>query len=571
MGWINALRRQYDELLLIEVALVLAAIVLAFAMPRLLDARFRALENRVTQFSMNKRRTMLLVFAFPILYRLWLGLFFYPPQPVIHDEYSYLLIGDTLSHFRLTNPTHPLWRHFESIHIFHNPTYASKYPIGQGLALAVPQWFGLEPYWGVWLSNGLMSMTFLWMMQAWMRPGLALVGTLLVVSRVTTLSSWMHSYWGGAMAATGGALAFGALFRLMKKPTRKLSLLLGLGLAILANTRPYEGSAVSFVLGLTLLHWLWKSDSVSKEVKLREVVMPLAGALALTGAFMAYYNWRVTGDPLKLPYQRNRELYGTPQSFYWQKPVPPPPVDSPHLEIRKNYLWQLGEHERGQSRDTLIPQMRYRLREFWLFYFGPAWLIPLLGLPWLMRRSEWRVPVYAALVVMIANCFYPFFFPHYLAPVAAPLVLLILGGLQVMRTWKPMGRPVGLTLSRLICFAPTVMILLQISSDVWNSTVIEQQKKPRTQVIEKLTNLGGKHLVVVRYSRDHNFHLEFVYNAADIDDSPIVWARDLGPLENRELLDYYKGRKVWVFEPDHRPGRLVPYEQVMPLNFPGFR
>jgi hypothetical protein len=77
------------------------------------------------------------------------------------------------------------------------------------------------------------------------------------------------------------------------------------------------------------------------------------------------------------------------------------------------------------------------------------------------------------------------------------------------------------------------------------------------------TNPGG-HLLIVRYSPEHNSNLEWVYNAADIDRAKIVWAREIPGVDIHPLLDYYMGRSVWLVEPDASPPRITPYSDVTP-------
>ena len=165
------------------------------------------------------------------------------------------------------------------------------------------------------------SLTFAaicWMLQAWVPRRWALFGAILGILQVRfadlplmpsgLLGYWSQSYWGGSLAAFGGALVFGALPRVLRRPCVRHALLLGLGLVILANTRPFEGLVISLPVAVMLLSWALRKNNFSRHTVLVRIVTPLAIVLVVAAGAMAFYNFRVTESPFRFPYLVHKEI-----------------------------------------------------------------------------------------------------------------------------------------------------------------------------------------------------------------------------------------------------------------------
>jgi hypothetical protein len=293
------------------------------------------------------------------------------PEPIISDEFSYLLAADTFSHGRMTNPAHPMWEHFESLLILQQPSYASRFHPGQGLVLAAGRLLGGHEIVGAWLSTALACASICWMLRGWVPARWALLGGLLSTVHPTVIS-WGQSYWGGSLALLGGSLVLGALPRTLSRDRPRIldGLAFGVGMAVLANTRPFEGAVLSLLAMAALAFGVIVRGHPQITAALLRVAIPVVVVLAPTFFMMCVYNRSVTGDFRKFPYMLYESQYSSVPLFLGMTPKAAPVFNHRVMETF-NVVW-LKELDQFRTPDQLAGRVVMKLA-FYLSAFLPAY------------------------------------------------------------------------------------------------------------------------------------------------------------------------------------------------------
>jgi hypothetical protein len=557
-----ALSRGLDVELVIAFALLLT-LGWAFYRPLPFETFFKSAETIGTRIA-DSRWAFAALAVFPLLLRLCLLPILPVPVPGVADEFSYLLAADTFAHGRLTNPSTALWPHFQTAHVNLIPTYMSKYPPAQGAFLAIGQLLG-SPWIGVLLSVGVMCIASFWMLKGWLPRRWAFLGALLLALRLGSLSYWANTYWGGAVPAIGGALILGALPRLTRSFHHLHAALLALGLAMLANSRPFEGLIFSIAVGVAVFftRGVLKSFSILR----RALSVSALVILVFTVAFMGYYNWRGTNNALVFPYKLNDKAYACSPNFIWQQPIPIHNFQNDQLQTICDWEVQYWNQNRLDTVRHFAAHVIAVVGKCAYFYLWPQFLPLIAVTPFLFHDRKVRflgIVLALCTVGMIAVAWSQ---PHYAAPLTTGIFFLLVQTLRHVNLWTYRGRPIGISLVRTIVMFSVIMTGVYVwnairfpslssfvaPAGVWASP----GNRERANLIQKLQAMPGNDLVIVRFETGVWEANDWVYNFSDLSQGKVIWAREILHVDNERLLQAFPGYRIWILEPAVFPLRVT--------------
>jgi hypothetical protein len=284
---------------------------------------------------------------------------------------------------------------------------------------------------------------------------------------------------------------------------------------------------------------------------------------------MGFYNWRVTGDPTLLPYKVNQQQYALAQAFLWQ--THPGNIEYRH-EVMKNFYvhYFLQAVKARSSIGGYLQLMSEKLTRFWAFFIGPILSVLLIALPRAMLDRRIRFLVLTALFAVPGFLVGTWFHAHYAAPFTGIIYVLMLQSLRHIRFSRSISPR---TRYAVFLTVPTVIILMTVVAVITFPPPVQGRgfglwccnpngESARSRLVHQLQASGGRHLVFVEYTSNHDadFDDEWVYNAADIDSSPVVFARHMDPTKDLQLIQYFPDRQVWRLVVADAPVKFERYK-----------
>jgi hypothetical protein len=492
--------------------------------------------------------------------------------PQEYDEYAYLLGANTFLQGRLANPPHKLAPFFETMHVLQSPAYASKYPPGQSLQLALGEWLG-HPIYGVWITVGLLAVAAAWMLRGLAPATWAAAGGLLAAWHWGALTYWGRTYWGGSLFALAGMLVFGGALRFWKKPTASAAWWAGVGAGAMALTRPYEGLwfcvVPAAVMAWRVVKWPQAEAGSPKQIyAVASALVPVAAAIT----FLLAYNQAVTGSALNFPHRvYQQQVEPDVGVFVWDHPTAPPKDRNPELTYQ---IRRFNPQVMLEPSVSLVELAKSHLTTT-LPILGGFFLPGLLGLGliWAVGGIAWRqsagkiaLASLATLLLMLGTLRF-FGFPHYAAAWAAPLAVLIMLGFRGVCSIRWAGQ---CCLPKALAGVLLIWVMVTLAIHTSRGTPVRLWVLDRFDTLDTLEQKSAAdhqgHVVFVMMAEGQPAFAEWVYNGPDVDGQTVIFARSLGAARDAEVARYYSTRHLWQawLKPSGELDHLAPYNPLAP-------
>lgn len=585
---------------------LLLACLLVFAAARYLDFG-RAVYVRASWHArkLAQRPWVLIALAglTPVAIRIALLPIVPVPEPFVMEEYNHLFLTATYDEGRITNPIHPLSVLLQTYQQIDWPNHVSARPPLPPIFLFLGQYLFGSPFAGSLIALGLTSAALCWSLLGWTSARTAALASYLAVVTFCLFGYWINSYWAPTTIVLGGALLFGAVPRIERKPSLALGLVCVAALALLAGTRPFENGVYAAVICGWLAYRFLQPERrplIIKAVAL--VVLPMALGVAGIVAAQLWYNDTTTGNLALMPYQIWRESQDMTPMFLWQ------PTDTSKVfyntgaqwfaawnlyivkDVTDNGIMGIGyliSRHGVTFRDLLgpflflafvcwsprwigVPETKERTREILaliclIFIFlavcgpGAGSIIKLLAVFVLFKRwanPEERLAILVLLIGMVATSLPTFYMNIYFAAYTAPMLLLVATGLRNLSAWN---RPLGKSLAGFVLLGAALVPLGYSGVYAARAVGLEILLKgpplshfdqefisPQREVLQQLADVPGEHVVFVQLDRRGTAPFDPTWNDPNVDEQRIIWVRDLKPEWTATAQDYYAGRQFWV-------------------------
>ena len=173
---------------------------------------------------------------------------------------------------------------------------------------------------------------------------------------------------------------------------------------------------------------------------------------------------------------------------------------------------ELSDFQRARTFEGFLTNGLQKFGIVVFFFFGVVLIPPLLMAPCVLRDRRIRFLTLTGAVVVIGLSVNAWLSPHYAAPFAAALYVILLQSMRHLRQWRPGGQPSGLFLVRaipVICLAMTAVRLyaepLQLTVARWPAMHMWYGTDPigldRARILAELESYPGRQLAIVRDRR----------------------------------------------------------------------